>query len=104
VAGAGGLEPTTCGFGKRSASQENKANAESSGEEQASGGEAAPAAGVVGQSSGIEDALAAALVGATQAQRWDVVAQLAKEIEARRLARDPKVVPIDSARTKGGKR
>jgi hypothetical protein len=35
----------------------------------------------------VEAALAKALEGATVAGRWDVVAQLAKELEARRLAR-----------------
>lgn len=43
-----------------------------------------------GQSRGVagpvEEALATALEGATAAGRWDVVAQLAKELEARRLA------------------
>ncbi len=39
------------------------------------------AAGVSG-----EAALARALVGASEAGRWDVVAQIARELEARRLA------------------
>lgn len=34
----------------------------------------------------IESALALALAEATRAGRWDVVAQLARELEARRLA------------------
>ncbi len=34
----------------------------------------------------VEDALARAIEGAVSAERWDVVAQLAKELEARRLA------------------
>ena len=34
----------------------------------------------------VEDSLAAALVAASTAGRWDVVAQLARELEARRLA------------------
>jgi hypothetical protein len=34
----------------------------------------------------VEDALALALGEASKAQRWDVVAMLAKELEARRLA------------------
>jgi uncharacterized protein YerC len=34
----------------------------------------------------VEDALAVALIEASKAQRWDVVAMLAKELEARRLA------------------
>jgi len=35
----------------------------------------------------VEAALVRALEGAAAAQRWDVVAQLAKELEARRVAR-----------------
>jgi hypothetical protein len=42
----------------------------------------------------VEHALAKALDGATSAGRWDIVAQLARELEARRLAGSPKVVPI----------
>jgi hypothetical protein len=34
----------------------------------------------------LEDALALALARASEAGRWDVVAQLARELEARRLA------------------
>ena len=34
----------------------------------------------------VENALARAIEGAVSAERWDVVAQLAKELEARRLA------------------
>src|SRR5688572_30237296 len=48
----------------------------------------------VGQIDPVEMALASALEGATSAQRWDVVAQLAKELEARRLSREPNVVPL----------
>jgi hypothetical protein len=39
-----------------------------------------------GQADGVEAALAKALEGATAAGRWDVVSQLARELEARRLA------------------
>jgi hypothetical protein len=42
----------------------------------------------------VERVLAKALEGATSAGRWDVVAQLAKELEARRLAREPNVVTL----------
>lgn len=54
----------------------------------------------VAHSSGdaVEEALAQALAGATAAQRWDVVAQLAKELEARRLARSANVVALDPAK------
>lgn len=46
----------------------------------------------------IEAALATALDGAAKAARWDVVAQLARELEARRLARKPNVVDLDARR------
>jgi hypothetical protein len=42
----------------------------------------------------VEAALAAALAEASAAGRWDVVALLARELEARRLAGDEKVVPL----------
>jgi hypothetical protein len=42
----------------------------------------------------VEAALAKALEGATAAGRFDVVAQLAKELEARRLARVGNVVAL----------
>jgi hypothetical protein len=43
----------------------------------------------------VEEALAQALTKASGARRFDVVAQLAKELEARRLARASNVVPLD---------
>ena len=43
----------------------------------------------------VEAALAKALEGATAAGRWDVVAQLARELEARRLSRMRNVVALD---------
>ncbi|MCL2777971.1 MAG: hypothetical protein FWD73_08200 [Polyangiaceae bacterium] len=51
-----------------------------------------------GYSDAIEVALAEALTGATQAQRWDIVAQLARELEARRLVQAGNVVSLDSKR------
>ena len=42
----------------------------------------------------VESALADALVKAAAAGRFDVVAQLARELEARRLAASPNVVQI----------
>jgi hypothetical protein len=42
----------------------------------------------------VEAALAKALEGATTAGRFDVVAQLARELEARRLARMGNVLPL----------
>lgn len=42
----------------------------------------------------VVDALAEALRGAASAGRWDVVAQLARELEARRLASSGNVVPL----------
>jgi hypothetical protein len=43
----------------------------------------------------VEEALAKALEGATAAGRWEVVSQLARELEARRLARMGNVVTLD---------
>ncbi len=48
----------------------------------------------------VEDALAEALRGAAAAGRWDVVAQLAGELAARRLASAGNVTPIGK---RGGK-
>jgi hypothetical protein len=47
----------------------------------------------------VEDMLAAALTRASEAGRWDVVAQLARELEARRLA-SAGVVQLDATRGK----
>jgi hypothetical protein len=47
---------------------------------------------------GVEAALASALGAAAAAGRFDVVAQLAREIEARRLARAGNVVAFDAMR------
>jgi hypothetical protein len=46
----------------------------------------------------VEEALAFALTEAAKAQRFDVVAQLARELEARRLASAGNVVAIDAKR------
>jgi hypothetical protein len=40
----------------------------------------------------VEDALARAIEGAVAAGRWDVVAQLARELEARRIEGSPRAV------------
>jgi ribosomal protein S9 len=48
----------------------------------------------LGQSDAVEAALARALMKAAEAGRFDVVAQLARELEARRLAREPNVVEL----------
>ena len=50
----------------------------------------------------VEEALAKALAAAVEASRFDVVAQLARELEARRLARAENVVTFDAKRTKRG--
>jgi hypothetical protein len=50
----------------------------------------------------VEAALAKALADAATAGRFDVVAQLARELEERRLVRAHNVVPLDSARRKKG--
>ena len=64
-----------------------------------------PSNGAVGQSMGhpadVEAALAAAMTAAVTVGRFDVVVQLAKELEARRLARLGNVVSIDSAKRSG---
>jgi hypothetical protein len=50
----------------------------------------------------VEAALAKAIEGATAAGRWEVVSQLARELEARRLARMANVVTLDpKARQRG---
>jgi hypothetical protein len=46
----------------------------------------------MGHSDVVEAALAEALTAAARAGRFDVVAQIAKELEARRLAKEPNVV------------
>jgi hypothetical protein len=51
-----------------------------------------------GDADPVEAALATALEGATAAGRWDVVAQLARELEARRLARVANVVTLPTER------
>ncbi len=48
----------------------------------------------------VESALAKAIALAATAGRFDVVAQLARELEARRLARAGNVVSLDSARNR----
>jgi hypothetical protein len=48
----------------------------------------------------VEDMLAAALARAAEAGRWDIVAQLSRELEARRLA-VAGVVQLDATRGKG---
>jgi hypothetical protein len=50
----------------------------------------------------VETALASALAAAAVAGRFDVVAQLARELEARRHARAGNIVLLDDARRKGG--
>jgi hypothetical protein len=49
----------------------------------------------------VDRALAKALDAATTAGRFDVVAQLARELEARRLGREPNVVQLVSLRKRG---
>jgi hypothetical protein len=44
--------------------------------------------------------LAAALTEAAKAGRFDVVSQLARELEARRLARSPNVIDLDAKRSR----
>lgn len=51
----------------------------------------------------VEDALAVALAAAATAGQWSVVAQLARELEARRLAGSPNVVAPDFGARRGPK-
>jgi len=51
----------------------------------------------------VELALARALDRASEAGRFDVVGQLAKELEARRLMRLPNVLPLDRGPHRGRK-
>ena len=55
----------------------------------------------VNESPDVESVLAKAIEAATSAGRFDVVAQLCRELEARRLARSGNVVSIDARRSKG---
>ena len=48
----------------------------------------------LGAGDDVEMALARALAQAADARRFDIVGQLARELEARRLARASKVVPL----------
>ena len=51
-----------------------------------------------GPTDSVEAALARALDAAAKAGRFDVVTQLARELEARRLAREPNVLSISAPR------
>jgi hypothetical protein len=51
----------------------------------------------------VEDALAFALSEAARVGRWDIVAQLARELEARRLE-GAGLVEVDATRGKGPER
>jgi hypothetical protein len=72
----------------------NKPDAETTEEAPTNDSEEPPSPARVGHRSGVDDALAEALRGATAAGRWDVVAQLCREIEARRLATMPNVIAL----------
>jgi hypothetical protein len=62
---------------------------------------ASPASEALPTTDVVEAVLATALAKAAAAGRFDVVAQLARELEARRHARTGNVVPMTSARRKG---
>jgi hypothetical protein len=47
----------------------------------------------------VDASLAAAVAEASRAGRWDVVAQLARELEARRVARAENVVELRGRRS-----
>jgi hypothetical protein len=57
--------------------------------------------GALGLTDAVEAALTFALTEATKVGKWDVVAQLARELEARRLARS-NVVQVDARRARRG--
>ncbi len=57
---------------------------------------------MVASTDAVEAALATALVEAATVGRFDVVAQLARELEARRLARAGNVVLLNAVRRKEG--
>lgn len=58
--------------------------------------------GNLGAIDAVEAALAEAIAKATEAGRFDVVAQLARELEARRLARSANVVVLRPAKARRG--
>jgi len=49
----------------------------------------------------VEDAIARALSDAASAGRWDVVAALARELEARRVASAGNIVKLESGNRRG---
>lgn len=61
----------------------------------------APKPQLVESTDAIEIALANAIIEATADRRWDVVAQLARELEARRLAQSVNVVRLRDRRSGG---
>ena len=68
--------------------------------------EAPPPADALALGGVVETALARALVLAAEAKRWDVVQQIAGELEARRLARAGaagEVIALDAGRRKRGR-
>lgn len=103
--GQPGLEPETNGLrGQSEASQSTDPEKMRSAIDPVQS-QAIPHGAVVGHSLGriedVEQALAKALEGATAAARWDLVGQIARELAARRLAREPNVVPL--TRTKAAR-
>jgi hypothetical protein len=90
-----GLEPTTYGLKQPLRNTPDDTNEHG----------VPPSDAKVGQSSApvdaVEAALASALTAASAAGQWQVVAQLASELEARRRSRQaPEVVSIAAARAK----
>jgi len=55
-----------------------------------------------GNRDAVEDALADALRAATAAGQWEVVTQIATELQARRIAKSTNVISIKGARRTGG--
>jgi hypothetical protein len=100
------LELSANGLRVATVDMETTVDGEIGSVEESRSNEIAPHGAAVGHSEGhpdaVEEALAEALKGATGAGRWDVVAQLARELEARRTARAGNVVDL-AARKRGAR-
>jgi hypothetical protein len=94
--GEGDLEGVTSGSGE---GQEIGAAERVRNSEPAAGSSKPPEAGEGVGGDGVEAALASALSAAAAAGRFDVVAQLAREIEAQRLARAGRAGNVNTIET-----
>jgi len=108
VVGHRGLEPRANGLRRRGDGAENTDLAETKPGREAEREQLEASPGQSGAVSAlepdaVEQALAAALVGATAAGQWEVVARLAAELEARRKARSG-TVDLAIERAKRGRK